>query len=190
MNPNDALKQLVDIQSKIDLENVEVLKEEFILKMNHFNKLKDTLDQRNTIAKEIEGFWETVLIGSDFLEILQETDSSEVNENNIIDISWIESIFVEYRPEYKYYIGIKTKENEYFENSLLEKEFSLFESTDCIHTSIQWKNKKLIENPLLKFFFSSDSTDNDINMSMFQILSDLYFNSVYYYVRLDGEEEE
>ncbi|KAI5190837.1 template-activating factor I [Nematocida minor] len=190
MNPNDALKELVEIQSKIDLANIEALKQEYLLKLEHFNGLKETLNQRNILAKEIEGFWESVLVYSDFVEILQEFDYREGQEEASVDISWIESISVEYRPDFKYYIGVKAKENEYFENAVLEKEFSLFESADCINTSIQWKNKKLMENPLLKFFSSSDATDDDSNMSMFQILSDIYFNAVYYYVRLDGEESE
>lgn len=191
MNPNDALKQLVDIQSKIDLENIEILKEEYHLKLKYFEKLKETLEKRNEIAKEIDGFWESVLISSDFLETLYGPEPVEIPDASVVDFSWIDSLMIEFRPEYKYYIGIKAKENEYFENAVLEKEFSLFTTSDCIQTTIQWKNKKkLIENPLIKFFLSPDTTDSDSNMSIFHILTDAYFNSVYYYVRLDKEDED
>ncbi|EHY65504.1 template-activating factor I [Nematocida ausubeli] len=190
MTPEDALKALVNIQSKIDTANAETLKEEHNLKLSYFNSLKETMAERDTLIKEIDGFWEAVLCCSECAELLAEMDYREGQEETSIDISWIDEIIVEYREDFKYYVGIKAKENAYFKNTLLEKEFSLFEGPECISTQIEWKNKKLIENPLVRFFSSADSSDDDTNMAIFQLLSDIYFNAVYYYVRLPEDESD
>lgn len=185
MSPEGILQQLVRIQSEVDLANVEALKEEHQLKMKHFNSLKTVLEERDALIREIDNFWEIVILSSDLLEIIKECE-----ENIKIDISWVKELKVEYKKGNKFYSNIKVKENKYFENSFLEKEFSLF-GNECTNTEIRWKGqKKYLENPLIKFFIS-EGGEEEGNMSIFQILSDIYLNAVYYYVRLEeGSEEE
>ncbi|KAH9385923.1 template-activating factor I [Nematocida major] len=187
MSPENTLKKLVDIQTAIDTANIETLKKEHQLKVSYFNDLKPTLQERDALLAEIDGFWDTVLISSECIDVLAEMENPEPAA---VDISWIGGIRVEYREDFKYYIRMDVKENPYFENSVLEKEFSLFEDVPGTSTPIQWKGKKNLENPVMRFFMSTEASDEDLNMSMLQIFSDVYFNAVYYYVRADESEEE
>ncbi|EIJ87353.1 template-activating factor I [Nematocida parisii] len=190
MVSEEVFTELVNIQTKVDAANTETLKEEHKLKLAHFNNLKQILSERDKITKDIEGFWETVLVESEFIEVLGEMDYKEDQSELPIDVSWVSEVIVEYREDYKYYVGIKAKENPFFENTFLEKEFSLFENPNCVSTQMQWKNKKLLDNPLIRFFTSTDTTDDDANISIFQLLCDIYFNAVYYYVRLDENHSD
>ncbi|OAG29050.1 template-activating factor I [Nematocida displodere] len=182
MNGEAQLKKLIDIQNIIDELNVKALKKDFLGKLEDYKSMEDVLNKRNHTTDEIEGFWEDVILNSEFADVF-----CDEKEDATLDMSWVDTLKVEYREDFKFYVGIKTKENEYFDNELLEKEFSLFERQDCLKTAIEWRGKEVTDNPLLRFFSSKDCTDCDDNMNMFHILSDLYVNSVYYYMRCDEE---
>lgn len=191
MQTEKLYKRLINIQNTIDQLNIEALKREFDAKLRDYEKLKESLEERNSLVEDIDGFWEEVIMNSEMAEDLLEDCSGSPSSTPLeeVDGSWIGSLRVEYRPNFKYYVSLIPKTNEYFSNEFLEKEFSLFENKDCIYTTITWKEKKTLDNRLINFFSSDDSSDDDYNVNMFQILCDLYVNAVYYYMRCDEEEE-
>ncbi|KAI5179806.1 template-activating factor I [Nematocida sp. AWRm80] len=185
MNPKEVLKQQIDYQNSIDKVLLEAVKREFIGQKKDFNALKDIFEKRDKLAREIDSFWVNIIANSDFADELLLLDGPV----NYKDISWIKELKVEYRSNFKYYVSIKAGLNEYFENTLLEKEFSLLEVIDCINTPIKWKGKSFLDMPLLRFFSSEEPTQDDENLGIFYILSDLYFNASYHYMKLYEETE-
>jgi len=182
MNRDEYSERLVGIQNTLDTINMEEHKQEFNLKLESYGRIKEILEERNRIAKEIEGFWETVFLNSEFADILLGS-AGDREDSGECEAYWIDSLRLEFRPNYKCYVAVVAKENEYFENTLLEKEFSWFEPGECKFTQMVWKGKKVMDNTLIRFFSCEDSSEDDDNMSVFQILYDLYVNAVYYQMR-------
>jgi hypothetical protein len=182
-------KRLLEIQEKVDLMNEEVAKKDFLLKKEHLEKMKDLLKERDSIVKKVPEFWMKVFGDSESLEILhndqivEDEEEAADAEEVFLQCQWIRAIRIEYREGFRHYLRIEINENPFFENSLLEKEFSLFTfDPEFISTEIRWKGKQLLENPLLRFF---STKENDDNLAIFDILCDIYVNGAYYYAKTD-----
>lgn len=191
MNEENRLKQLIDIQNHLDEINIATLKEEFLFRQERFRKMQDILEKRDKYAEELENFWVSVVSNSEYFYIIFGKEEFKEGEDECIPFDWIDFLKVDFLPNFRYRVEINAKENEYFENKKLVKEFSLFEQGDCKWSPIEWKGgkKSLPECPLLRFFSSEDSSDDDDNLNIFQILSDIYINAVYYYMRKEEPEE-
>ncbi|KAI5187300.1 template-activating factor I [Nematocida homosporus] len=193
MNSEHTLKELIAIQNSLDATNLKVLKKEFNSKQQDFALLKEELERRDKYAKELDGFWSTVFCNSDYFYVLLGKENCKEGEEECIPLDWIESLSVDYRPDFKFWVEIKVRPNEYFDNQSLTKEFSLFADSnqDQKWTAINWKPGKraLFDCPLIRFFTAEEIPDEDDNLNTFQILSDMYVNGVYYFMRRDEPEE-
>lgn len=187
-------KQLIDIQKDIDRKNLEASKKDFLAKLDLYSSMADTLGKRDELAKEIPDFWQCVFVDSEILDVLyndeiiseEKEEEIEEAEGMFLGCEWVESISAGYREGFKHYVTLKAKENPFFENAVLEKEFSFFSTEGFKFTEIKWKGKKMLENPLLRFFSTGE---NDDNVGIFDMLCDLYVNAVYYYVKNDDRLE-
>ena len=191
MNGEETSKKLIEIQEKLDPINEDQIKEEFVLKLRYFDRIRSLLAERDTVALEIDQFWETALLNCEFAEVLFSL-TDEKDNSEYLHSAWIKSLFVEYRPDYQCYVRVEAHPNEYFENKVLEKEFSVLdisENKGTKHTDIQWTGKKVLDNQFLRFFSSANSVDDD-SINMFYIFYDVYVNAVYYYLRVDEHEHD
>lgn len=190
-------KKLVNIQREIDRRNVEASKQDFMAKTELYNGMKGMLDERDKMVSELAGFWQTVFVHSEVLDILyndviledsaeqKDKESEDEYERTFLECEWIDSVRIEYRDSFKVFVEVRTRDNVFFDNPRLTKEFSYISSESLETTPIEWKGKKMLENPLLRFF----SGDNDNNIPIFDMLCDIYVNAVYYYVKSDERME-
>ncbi|KAI5171187.1 template-activating factor I [Nematocida sp. LUAm3] len=189
MNTEETLKELIELQNGLDDINLEALKKELLIKQKDFENIKEILEKRERYIREIPNFWQTVFSKTEYLYVLLGKEEVKEGEEECIPFEWIKSLKVDYRSGFRYWIEIEVEEgNEHIENRKLTKEFSVFEenNNNSVWTDILWREgrKPLPECALLRFISSEEDDDED-DLNLFQILSDIYVNAIYYYMRTD-----
>lgn len=169
---------LEEIQKELDVKYIEYAKKEFQLKLEHFNHIKPLCEKRDNFLKEhpdlFLNFWEQAFQNYDFGQELLPADFE-----NKYDSKWIKCLKVEYLDNYFCSVKIEVNDNEYVENLVLEKKFSL-ENQDVEGTKVIWKSNN--KCPLISFFETEEE-----EFEVFDYLYELYINAYFYYALQDEE---
>ncbi|KAF7683575.1 hypothetical protein TCON_1210 [Astathelohania contejeani] len=175
-NSNDEklVTEFMRIQNQLDEKYTLLLREEFELKYKHHQSIRPILDERTMLFKkwqetnDFDHFWSQAIlkyeIGVDILPV----DSAG---NPASD--WIKDLKVDYEPGYFCNVEIVVKENEFIENKILTKRFSV-ENNEREVTKLIWKNKT--SAPIFEFF----ENDED-ELEIFDVLYELYVNGIFYF---------
>lgn len=132
-----ALEEIDACQSDIDALN-EKASEEILKVEQKYNKLRRPfLEKRGAVISNIPGFWVNVFINHPQLtSVLCEEDEDCLQYLNKIDVEEYEDIKSGYK------IRLQFRENPFFSNEELVKEFHLAPTGEptSIATAIKWKN--------------------------------------------------
>jgi template-activating factor I len=201
-----SLEEIDLLQNEIDSLN-EKASEEILKVEQKYNKLrKPYFEKRNEIIKKIPNFWVTSFINHPKISSILEEEEEEC-------LHYLIKLECEEHEDIKsgYKIVFHFKENPFFENTTLSKEFNLGSfknssgSPTSVSTQIKWKEghdllKQLQFKPLsnrrkrsseYKTFFDWFTDNSDpINDEVAELIKDdLYPNPLQYYLVPDIEVE-
>lgn len=191
-----ALEEIDSCQNKIDFLN-EKASEEILKVEQKYNKLrKPHLDKRSEFINRIPNFWITTFINHPQISgILEEDEEECLHALYKLEVEEFDDIKSGYK------INFHFKQNDFFENDLLTKEFHLGTSGDPTSksTPIRWKEgkelprkkegkerKRAIE---MKSFFKwfTDNGDPSYDDIAEVIKDDLWPNPLQYYLVPDSD---
>jgi len=197
-----ALEEIDACQNEIDALN-ETASEEILVVEQKYNKLrKPYFDKRNDIIKRIPNFWVTAFVNHPQISVILDEDEEDC-------LHYLTKLEVEEFDDIKsgYRINFHFKENPYFENKILTKEFHLGSSGDPASqsTSIRWKEgndlskkiknkgggkgrKRFLEQKTL-FSWLTDHADPSADDIAEVIKDDMWPNPLQYYLVPDIEVE-
>jgi len=133
-----AFEVIGDVQNEIDRLN-EQASEEILQVEQKYNKLRQpNYKKRSDLISKIPSFWISVFLNHPQLSsYLTQDDENILQHLKRVDVEEHDDIKSGYRIKFTF------EPNQYFENDVLIKEFSVTESseTTCKSTPIRWKNE-------------------------------------------------
>lgn len=198
----NALEEIDACQNEIDALN-EAASEDILIVEQKYNRLRTPyFDKRNDIIKRIPNFWVTAFVNHPQISaILDEDEEDCLHYLTQLEVEEFDDIKSGYR------ISFHFKENPYFENKMLTKEFNLGSSGDPAFesTPIRWKEgndlskkiknkgggkgrKRFLEQKTL-FGWLADDADPSADDIAEVIKDDVWPNPLQYYLVPDIEVE-
>jgi len=201
-----ALEDIDACQNEIDALN-EKASEEILQAEQKFNKLrKPHFEKRNTIIERIPNFWVTAFVNHPQISAILDEDEEECLQfMTRVDVEEFEDIKSGYK------ICLHFKENPYFKNKVLTKEFHLGTTGDPTSksTGIEWnEGKDLVAKAnesqkasagskqqmaaLSRTFFQwfTDNTDPSADDIAEVLKDDMWPNPLQYFLASDMDNEE
>lgn len=179
MNNQSNVAKFNQIQSDIDDQMSKYIEDDFKLKLKHYQTINPFLIKRDVVVEtftkeEKLAFYNAIL--SNFKAFAQ---LFPLLHDGTQDVSFLKSFKAEYAEPYKMKVSMELYENEYLENSRLEKTIDLFDD-DAETTKITWKNEK--GSCLLFDFF--ENTEDDFEG--FDIIYEAYVDQLFF-AEIDSE---
>ncbi|CAK8675068.1 protein SET-like [Clavelina lepadiformis] len=203
----EAIEKIDEMQNEVDRLN-EQASEEILKVEQKYVKLRWPLFQkRSALIEKIPNFWVTTFVNHPQISaLLDEDDEDALHYLNKVEVQEFDDIKTGYT------INFYFRDNPYFENDLISKEFHLNETGDPSSTStpIKWKegkdltrretqqnnakNKRKHEEPESFFSWFNDPGDAGADELGEVIKDDIWPNPLQYYLvpegELDDEEDE
>lgn len=181
MTTGNTEKKLVELQDKLNELELEYVRKEFELKLAQYKKCLPIFQRRDHIFKSELSQEELVQVYSRALEGFDVVDDFlPLTSQNTYDSTFIKSLKAEFLDSEKMKVTLELFDNEYVENSALEKTVYLFDK-EPEGTKIVWKGEP--RQCVLFNFFASDADCFDL----FDIIFEFYSNMIAYCYEVEEE---
>ncbi|XP_078493810.1 protein SET-like isoform X1 [Ciona intestinalis] len=198
----EAIEKIDELQTDIDRLNEQASEEILTVEQKYVKLRWPHFEKRSTLIEKIPNFWVTTFINHPQISaLLDEEDEDVLHFLTKVEVHEFEDIKTGYK------ISFHFKENEYFDNSIISKEFHMNEEGDpsCKSTPIRWKEgkdltkretqnnskgKRKHEEPESFFSWFNDPGDAGADELGEVIKDDIWPNPLQYYLVPEGEMDE
>jgi len=200
----ESIEKIDELQNDIDRLNEQASEEILKVEQKYIQLRWPHFQKRSSLIENIPNFWVTTFINHPQISALLDEDDEDV-------LHYLTKVEVQEFDDLKtgYTISFHFKENPYFENDVISKEFHMNENGDPTSTStaIKWKEgkdltkrnvesnskgKRKLEEPESFFSWFNDPGDAGADELGEVIKDDIWPNPLQYYLvpELDEDEEE
>jgi len=198
---NEAEKKLEDIQEELDKLEQEAAEEIIAIQKKYNQKKKPVYEKRSKVIATIPKFWAKAIANHGLLSAVLIPEDSKVFEHlENLDVADFEDVKLGFRIEFRF------KENPYFQNQVLFKEFKYSDEGEfdsVTPSKIDWKplgqeklaTQSLDENddeqtPESFFSFWFDPRNEDTEVA--EMIKEIFASPSKYYLNLvpEGEDDD